>query len=72
MLHVPSHAKNHEWFREFLDTNGLSGYFGSIGGWLKEIGDDEDRGMWYDFRCAKITAYIEERLAKANIQVRWA
>ena len=51
---IPDHGQHHVWFKDFLDTTGREGYFGSIGGWLKVYGSEEDKYEWQEFRDCRL------------------
>ncbi len=55
---IPDHGQYHTWFQEFLETTGRDGYFGSIGGWFKEHGSEEDKLEWQDFVARQVADYF--------------
>ena len=55
---IPDHEQHHKWFRAFLRSIAREQeYAGSIGGWLKEYGSD-DEVSWYHFRSERVVDYV--------------
>jgi hypothetical protein len=65
---IPNHAMRHKWFQSFLRSRSREGeYFGSIGGWLKERADEEDRRAWNHFRQKSVGRYAISVAKSAGI-----
>jgi hypothetical protein len=70
-LEIPllSHAEWHTRFRAFLQKTGKTGYFGSIGGWFDQYGDDGARSEWSEFRAERAVDYARQVAAKAGVRL---
>ena len=55
---IPNHGQHHKWLRAFLRSiDRERECSGSIGGWLKEYGSD-DEAAWYTFRSERVVDYV--------------
>ena len=55
---IPNHGQHHKWLRAFLRSiDREREYSGSIGGWLREYGSD-DEAAWYTFRSERVVDYV--------------
>lgn len=76
-----THGQHHDILREFLDsewTNNLGYkkhvqecYFGSIGGWMEKINDQETIWAYEKFRHEKLKKMAEEYLNTKGIDPVW-
>lgn len=65
---IPDHGQHHEWFRAFLRSiDREQEYSGSIGGWLKEYGSDNEVA-WYNFRSERVVDYVIAMCCGAGIK----
>ena len=75
------HGDHHEILKEFINSdwiddensklNARNAYFGSIGGWLKNVSDDDAILAYNAFRDEKHEQLMEKYLIDSGIDPRW-
>ncbi len=75
------HGEHHKILREFLASDSIEdpalraqaqeAYFGSIGGWIKEVADQGIVDQFYQFRDDAVRARAEAFLQDHGVQVIW-
>jgi hypothetical protein len=82
-LYIPGrgHGEHHDILRDFLDshwtddeelwTRARNAYSGSIGGWRKEVDNDNVVHAYYDFRDRRIKELAQEFFLENDIQPIW-
>jgi len=70
-----THGAHHDILKEFLNTEcpeeAQGDYFGSIGGWIQSLDDDNVKHKYFDFRDRKIRQMGEDFLKGHGIQPLW-
>ena len=76
-----NHGDHHEILKAFLSSDWTddeekslkaeSSYFGSIGGWIKSIDDQDVVHTFFEFRDKRVTRLAEELLQKNGIAPIW-
>ena len=68
----PDHGTWHKHFLKWLGSIGQeSSYWGTIGGWLKEVGTQEDRWAWDDYRGEAASRMARAWLNKTVGRGKW-
>ncbi len=82
-LEIPGldHDDHHQILKRFLRSDWTDvedrrqkaeeAYFGSIGGWKKNVGDEDSINAFYDFQDAQLTQLAEEFLLENGIVPDW-
>lgn len=75
-----THGEHHDILKEFLASAWTPDesrrrrvrevYFGSIGGWKKQVGDDQATVMYEDYRDARVREMAEDFLRRNGVE-RW-
>jgi hypothetical protein len=66
----PDHGDRHVFFKRYLKRIGRKEeYSGSIGRWLKESGEDEDKHAWAEHLREELTNYVKTVVEAAGLKV---
>ncbi len=76
-----NHGHHHEILKEFLDSKwtedeelrqkAKESYFGSFGGWIPAVDNNETVHSYFNFRDRKIESMTEEFLHENGIEPEW-